>query len=112
MASSGQEPTWKLLYGESPIFIKPETRVYMNHIPSRLTEEAFSQRLQKMYGPVQIHCFVHGDHNDGFAWVGFHKEEAAKKAVEASSPQLAPKEAPEVAEAKEPIREEAEGQKD
>ncbi|KAL8451867.1 hypothetical protein Emed_001747 [Eimeria media] len=112
MASSGQEPTWKLLYGEAPQFIKPETRVYMNHIPSSLNEEALAQRLRKMYGPVQIHCFVHGDHDDGYAWVGFHKEEAVRKAVEVGSPQMAPKEAPEIAEAKEPIKEEAKHEKE
>lgn len=57
-------------------------------------------RLRKNYGPVQIHCFKHGDHDDGYAWIGFEEKESVSKAIKQGTPKLTPAEPPK--EAKDP----------
>ncbi|KAL8428437.1 hypothetical protein Efla_003253 [Eimeria flavescens] len=94
MANPDGEPTWRLLYGEAPQFVKPETRIYMSGIPSSLTEEKLTTKLRRVYGPVQIYCFMAGANDDGYAWVGFQNEESVRKVISSlpSSPQSSPSE--------------------
>ncbi|CDI80803.1 hypothetical protein, conserved [Eimeria praecox] len=79
--STDSEKTWRLLYGEEPQWVKPDCRVYINHIPSCFSETQLKQRLQATYGPVEIEVYARGGYNNGYAWVAFKKEEAVKRAI-------------------------------